>query len=271
MKIDSKPLAGKRLVITRAPEQAQEMIHALEAFGAEVLLLPMVEFAPPEDWHELDDALRKLSGFDAILFLSRNAVRYIFNRSRELGIKCEPLQSSNCLIAAVGPGTAQAIALEGWRVDCVAKGQNGESLVKELGSRLAGKRVMLPRSDRGDERLSKALRAAGAELTEVIAYRTTAPVTMDLGLLARVSGGGVDAVIFSSPSAFHTFSDCLGESAVVNLSTWIHFAAIGPTTASAIRGAGARVEIEAAEPSASALANAVAMYYQRQAARVRLA
>jgi len=154
-------------------------------------------------------------------------------------------------------------------VEYVSRNQNGESLVKELGSRLAGKRVLVPRSDRGDERLSNALRAAGAELTEVIAYRTTAPVTMDLGLLARVSGGGVDAVIFSSPSAFHTFLDCLGQGAAVNLSTWMHFAAIGPTTANAIRGAGARVEIEAAEPSASALANAVAMYYQRQAARVR--
>ncbi|HYL67810.1 MAG TPA: uroporphyrinogen-III synthase, partial [Candidatus Limnocylindria bacterium] len=78
--MDSKPLTGRRVVLTRAPKHAREMVRALEGLGAEVLLLPTVEFAPPEDWRELDDALQKLSGFDAILFLSRNAVRYVFGR-----------------------------------------------------------------------------------------------------------------------------------------------------------------------------------------------
>jgi uroporphyrinogen-III synthase len=267
--MDSKPLAGRRLVITRAPEQAREMIQALEALGAEVLLLPMVEFAPPEDLRALDDVLRKLSGFDAILFLSRNAVRYIFGRCRELGIRCEAVQSAKCLIAAVGPGTAQALVSEGLRVDYIAKGQTGEALVRELGDRVAGRKVLLPRSDRGDERLSKALHASGAHLTEVIAYRTAAPETIEPGLLVRVRGAEVDAIVFTSPSAFHTFSDCVAAEEVANLSALVQFAAIGPTTANAIRSAGARVEIEAAEPSASGLANAIAMYYQRQAVKVR--
>jgi uroporphyrinogen-III synthase len=264
-----QPLAGRSLVITRAPEQAREMIRALEALGAEVLLLPMVEFAPPEDWRELDDALRKLSGFDAVLFLSRNAVRYIFGRCRELGIKCEAVESSKCMIAAVGPGTAQAIASEGLRVDYVANNQTGEALVRELSDRVAGRKVLLARSDRGDKRLSKALREAGAHLTEVIAYRTAAPERIEPCLLARVRSGGVDAVIFASPSAFHTFSDCVGADQVAILSARVQFAAIGPTTANAIRNAGARVEIEATEPSTSGIANAIAMYYQRHAAKAR--
>jgi uroporphyrinogen III methyltransferase/synthase len=267
--MDSKPLAGRRLVITRAPEQAQEMIHALEALGAEVLLLPMVEFAPPEDWRELDDALRKLFGFDAILFLSRNAVRYVFKRCHELGIEREALRSAKCMIAAVGPGTAQAIALEGLRVDYVAKNQTGDALVRELGNRVKGRKVLLPRSDRGDARLSKALGDAGAHLTEVIAYRTTAPETIEPGLLARVRGAEVDAIIFASPSAFHAFSDRIDAEEVANLSARVQFAAIGPTTVNAIRSAGARVEIEAAQPSAQGLADAVTAYYQNQSARVR--
>jgi uroporphyrinogen-III synthase len=267
--MDKKPLAGKRVVVTRAPEQATEMIRALESLGAEVLLLPMVEFAPPDDWRELDDALRRLSSFDAILFLSRNAVRYIFKRCRDLGIKYEALPSGKCMIAAVGQGTAEAITSEDLRVDYVAKNQTGDALVKELGDRVAMKRVLLPRSDRGDERLSKALRAAGANLTEVTAYRTTTPESMEPGLLASVRSGDVDAVIFASPSAFQTFSDCVGEKAAANLSTRVQFAAIGPTTANAIRSAGACVEIEAGEPSAIGLANAIANYYQREAARVR--
>jgi uroporphyrinogen III methyltransferase/synthase len=255
------------VVITRASEQAREMILALEALGAEVLLMPMVEFAPPDDWRPLDDALRKLSGFDAILFLSRNAVRYIFKRCHELGITREAVQSSKCWIAAVGAGTAQAIESEGLRVDYVARNQTGEALVTELGARVAGKTILLPRSDCGDERLSKALRAAEANLTEVIAYRTTAPETIEPGLLARVRRGEVDAVVFASPSAFHTFSDCFGTDEAASLSARVQFAAIGPSTAHAIRGAEARVEIEAAEPSASGLANAIANYYQRRSAK----
>jgi uroporphyrinogen-III synthase len=267
--MDSKPLAGKRLVITRAPEQAREMIRAFEALGAEVFLLPMVEFAPPEDLRGLDDALRRLSDFDAVLFLSRNAVRYIFKRCHERGMKCEAWQSAKCMIAAVGPGTAQALAVEGSRVDYVAKGQTGEALVRELGDRLAGKKVLLPRSNRGDERLPKALCEAGAQLTEVIAYRTTAPQRIKPDLLARVRGEEVDAIVFTSPSAFEIFSDCVGANEVASLSGRVQFAAIGPTTAAAIRSAGARVEIEATKPSASGLANSLAMYYQRQAAKRR--
>jgi len=267
--MDSKPLAGKRLVITRAPEQAREMVNVLEALGAEVLLLPMVEFTPPEDSRGLDDALHKLPDFDAILFLSRNAVRYVFKRCRELGMKCEASQSAKCMIAAVGPGTAQALAIEGSRVDFVAKGQTGEALVRELGDRVAGKKVLLPRSDRGDARLSKALDDAGAHLTEVIAYRTTAPETIEPGLLARVRGGEVDAIIFASPSAFHAFSDRMDAREVANLSARVQFAAIGPTTVNVIRSAGARVEIEAAEASAQGLADAITTYYQNQSGRVR--
>ena len=245
------------------------MVHALELLGAEVFLLPTVDFAPPEDWRALDDALRKLSSFDAVLFLSRNAVRYVFERIRELGIKSESASSRKYMIAAVGAGTAREIASHGWHADFVAEIQTGEALVRELGDRLAGKKVFLPRSNRADERLSKALRSAGAHITEVVAYRTVVPESIDHRLLARVRGGDVDAIIFASPSAFHIFSECLGAEEVAKLSGRIEFAAIGPTTANAIRDAGARVEIEAAEPSTEGLAKAVMMYYQHQAAKVR--
>lgn len=269
MATDSKPLAGRRLAITRAPKHAREMVRALELLGAEVLLLPTVDFAPPEDWRGLDDALRKLTSFDAVLFLSRNAVRYVLSRCRELGIDCESSPSRKYMIAAVGAGTAREIASQGWCADFIAEGQTGEALVRELGDRLAEKKVLLPRSNRGDERLSKALRSAGAHVTEVVAYRTVVPQTIDQRLLASIRGGDVDAVIFASPSAFHIFSDCLGAEEVAKLSGRIQFAAIGPTTANAIRNAGARVEIEAVEPSTEGLAKAVMMYYQRQAAKVR--
>ncbi len=260
----SQPLAGKRIVVTRAPEQAGELIRELERLGAEVLILPTVSFAPPEDWRELDEQLRHLDGFDALLFLSKNAVRYILQRSRELGIQCEAMHSHNRLIAAVGPATAQAAADEGVQVDYVAKNHTGESLAEELRESLRGRSVLVPRSDRGDDRLPSMLREGGAQVTEVVAYRTAVPESLDAGIVNRVQRGDVDAIVFASPSAYHNLSDAMGAKSLAKLSSRVDFAAIGPTTARALREAAARVAIEANESSAAGLADAIAKHYQRQ-------
>jgi uroporphyrinogen-III synthase len=260
----NQPLAGKRIVVTRAPEQAGELIRELERLGAEVLILPTVSFAPPEDWRELDEQLRRLDGFDALLFLSKNAVRYILQRSRELGIKCEAIHSHNRLIAAVGPATAQAATDEGVQVDYIAKNHTGESLAEELREPLRGRSVLVPRSDRGDDRLPSMLREAGAHVTEVVAYRTAVPKTLDAEIVDRIQRGEVDAIVFASPSAYHNLSDVMGSKRLAELASRVDFAAIGPTTARALREAAARVAIESNESSAAGLADAIAKHYQRQ-------
>jgi uroporphyrinogen III methyltransferase/synthase len=265
----TQPLAHKRIVLTRAPEQSDELARALESLGAEVILLPTVAFAPPEDWQKLDEQLRHLDWFDAILFLSKNAVRYIFDRCAQLGIRCEMVGSSNRLIAAVGPATAQALAEKGLLVNYVAKNHTGESLVHELRESLVGRRVLLPRSDRGDDRVPNALRDIGATATEVIAYRTAAPVALDPAILARVRGGEVDAVVFASPSAFHNLRDSAGPADIAQLSARIQFVAIGPTTSRAIRESGSRVAIEAEETSAAGLEAALVTYYRLNAPTAR--
>jgi len=262
-------LAGKRIVLTRAAEDSVELARALESHGAEIILLPTVAFAPPEDWQKLDEQLRRLDLFDAILFLSKNAVRYIFDRCAQLGIKCEVVGSSNRFIAAIGPATAEAIKEKGLRVDYVAQSRTGESLVRELRGSLAGWRVLLPRSDRGDDRVPAALREIGANVTEVIAYRTAAPAAIDPATLARIRGGEVDAVVFASPSAFHNFRDAIGAAETAKLSMRIQLVAIGPTTARAIRESGLRVAIEAEEASSAGLAAALAKHYQQNSPAAR--
>jgi uroporphyrinogen-III synthase len=260
----SQPLAGKRIVVTRAPEQAGELIRELERMGAEVLMLPTVTFAPPDDWRQLDEQLQQLDTFDALLFLSKNAVRYIFQRCRDLGISCEALHSHHRFIAAVGPATASAAANEGLQVDYVAKNYTGESLVEELRDSLRGRRVLVPRSSRGDDRLPRALREAGAKVTEVVAYRTVAPKNLDPGIVDRIRRAEVDAIVFASPSAYRNLSDVLGEKQLAGFSSRVDFATIGPTTARALRDGGARVAIEANESSAAGLADAIAKHYQRR-------
>ena len=260
----SQPLAGKRIVVTRSPEQAGELIRELERLGAEVLILPTVSFAPPSDWQPVDSALRVIGEFDWILLTSQNAVRFLAERLRELKLDTKVVQTEKPSIAAVGAATAQAAAEAGFRVDYTAQERSGEGLAHELQLSLRNKRVLLPRSDRADDRLPTSLREAGAHVTEVVAYRTAAPRELDAQIVNRVQRGEVDAIVFASPSAYHNLSDAMSATRLAELSSRVDFAAIGPTTARALREAAARVAIEANESSAAGLADAIAKHYQRQ-------
>ena len=91
-KESSRPLSGKRIVVTRATDQAHELQHSLEAKGAEVLLLPTVSFSPASDSEALDAALKQVAGFDWILFTSQNAVRFVCQRICDLGLRVDSMQ-----------------------------------------------------------------------------------------------------------------------------------------------------------------------------------
>lgn len=264
------PLAGKRIVVTRAPAQAAELAGALESMGAEILLLPMVAFAPPDDWTAMDAALRAWTQFDWVLFTSQNAVRFLQGRATQLGATSQ-FAAANPKTAAVGPATAAAASAEGFRVDYVSMEHSGAALARELRDALTGQSILLPRSDLADSRLPDALREFGARVTEVAAYRTVAPHSPDPAILAAVRAGRADAILFSSASAFRNFAALLGAGELEKLSGRVAFAAIGPTTAAAMRGAGARVEIEAEESSVDALARSLAHYFERASHAARRA
>jgi uroporphyrinogen-III synthase len=263
------PLAAKRIVVTRAAAQASELIRALEALGAEVLLLPTVGFAAAEDPSELDATFAHLAEFDWILFTSQNAVRFFRGRWIESGRERSALSSMRASLAAVGSATARALAAEGMKVDYVAQSQTGESLAAELRDSMAAKKVLLPRSDRADDRLPSSLREAGATVYEVTAYRTLRPETLDPEILAGLRRAEIAAVVFASPSAFHNLAEFVPHAELARLSNQVQFAAIGSTTARALREAGIRVAVESNDSSSAGLADAIAKYYQRQPFTVR--
>jgi uroporphyrinogen-III synthase len=259
------PLEGKRVVVTRAPEQAKELVREIEQLGAEVLLLPMVEFHEVEDAAPLDEALREIADFDWILFTSQNAVRFFAKRCRALGLDPGKLQSERPRIAAVGPATAKAAREEGFRVYWIASRFRGEALAHELREDMAGKKVLLPRSDLAAGKLPEALRKAGATVCEVISYRTVVPDAADSDALTQIRSGRVDVMTFASPSAFHHFVDLLSADELPGVAQRLRFAAIGRTTAGAIREAGLPVEIVAAEGTSAGLARAIANYFEENA------
>jgi uroporphyrinogen III methyltransferase/synthase len=263
---ETQPLAGRRIVVTRAPEQSGELTGSLERLGAEVLLLPMVGFAAPENWSSVDAAIARLSQFDWILFTSQNAVRFFAQRLRERGTGNELAAAAKPRVAVVGPATNEAAEQEGFHVDYSAHNHTGEGLAREMAGSISNRNVLLPRSDRADDRLPDALREAGARVTSVIAYCTAGPHQVDAVMLGQLRSAEVDAIVFASPSALHNLHDFIPAADLSKLSERVQFAAIGPTTARALREAGARVEIEANESSSAALADAIAKHYQRHAA-----
>ncbi len=262
------PLARKRIVVTRAPEQAEDLAHQLERLGAEVLLLPAVAFAGPEDPGPLDRAIESLGDFDWVLFTSQNAVRFFAQRCRALGLMQGndgwKSAAARPLLAAVGPATAEAAAKQGLPVEFVASQFRGQALAEELAGRVAGKKVLLPRSDRAGADLPAALRAAGAEVADVVAYQTSLPESLAPDVADAIRRGEVDVVSFFSPSTFHNLVEAIGLETLRNLSGRVALAAIGPVTAGAIRDAGLLVEIEAREATAASLVAAMSEYFAQR-------
>jgi uroporphyrinogen-III synthase len=258
---DSKPLAGKRVAVTRAPQQAAELCRLLKSLGAEVLECPLVAFLPPENSAPLDAALRALAGFDWLLFTSQNAVRFVAERCEALSL---PVSGARPRVAAVGPVTARVAEEAGFWLTRVAAQSTGRALAEELKAELPGKRILLPRSDRAQADLPAALRRAGAEVTEVIAYRTVAPEGKAAAALEQVLRGEVDVITLASPSAFDRLAELAGADALRKLAEQVAFAAIGPVTAEAVARAGLPVAIQANEQSAAGLVGAIVEHFAKR-------
>ncbi len=160
-------LAGKRIIITRSAAQSEALARELTGRGAIPLVLPLVSFAKPEDFAPLDAAIAEIQRFDWMIFASAQAVRAVVKRAEELKRRL-PGSESKLRIASVGPVTAEAAREAGLAVEYVAETHIGTALAEELGNRLQGAKVFLPRSDRGNPDLPRALKRHGAKVTEVI-------------------------------------------------------------------------------------------------------
>lgn len=263
-----KPLAGKRIVVTRAAEQAGEFIAQLQSLGAEVLSLPTITITEVEDPAELDRAIRELDKFDWLIFTSRNAVRFLARRMGEL---LPPDRVSQLMVspevAVIGSGTSDEALSVGFLASYEAQESRGEALGRELVNKVPGKRVLLPRGDRADATLPNLLREAGAEVVEVIAYRTIAPQSFDPKAVEAIRSGEVDVITVFSPSAYENLVDEIGLENLHRQSSKIGIASIGPVTSQAVREDGFEVMIEAPSPSAASLCAVMASYFESRAGR----
>jgi uroporphyrinogen-III synthase len=234
-----KPLQGKRVVVTRTLRQSEALVQALREAGAGPVVLPMVNFAPPDDFAPLDEALQHARDFDWLLLTSQNALRALQERCVVLKLPLAKILAE-VKIAAVGPASAEAAREVGLDVVHVAGKYQGAALANELARRLKRKRILLPRSDKANRDLVEALAGCGAAVTEVIAYKTVLPSENEIAKIRWELKQGADAVVFFSPSAVIHLRAALGEREFAELAETSSFAAIGPVTEDALQEAGVK-------------------------------
>ncbi|MBI1792317.1 MAG: uroporphyrinogen-III C-methyltransferase, partial [Acidobacteria bacterium] len=164
------PLFGRRIVVTRAHGQAEALSSKLHALGAQVIELPAIEIRPSADYTALDHAIARLAGYDWLVFTSANGVRFFLDRLDRSQFDLRALRGR---IAAIGPATRAALERLHLKVDLMGAEYVAESLVEALGEHdLKGQRILLARAAVARDLLPVALRARGAEVDLVEAYRT---------------------------------------------------------------------------------------------------
>jgi len=253
-------LAGKQIIITRAAAQSEALARELSARGAIPVVLPLVSFADPEDFAPLDAAIMGIQRFDWLILTSAQAVRSLVKRSEEMKRDLIP-PGSRLRIGCVGPVSADAARKAGLPVEYVAETHTGAGLAKELGDRLRGAKVFLPRSDRANPDLPVALKNCGAQVREVIAYRTLKPAAFDETNLRTIAERAADAMLFFSPSAVQHFVDLVGVEQLHALQDKLAIVAVGPVTGKALREAGVRRIVVAGDTTAIAVLGALEEHF----------
>jgi len=246
------PLFGRRVLVTRPAEQAGAWAAALRAAGAEPVCVPMIEtrgVAGP-------DLGPALAAADAVVFTSANAVRHFAERARPTG-------GEAAIVLCVGAATAAAAARAGFANPIVPSARaDAESLARAIAGAYApaGRRFLVPHGSLARDGLAERLRAAGADVEAVCVYETV-PAAFDAAALrVALVAGELDACTFASPSAAKAFAAGL-DAAARAAARRTALAAIGETTATALRAAGLAPQVVASHASAQDLVDALAQHF----------
>jgi uroporphyrinogen-III synthase len=256
---EPQPLAGRRIVVTRARDQAGTLARALAALGAEVVLAPTIRVVPLADLAPLGAALRHPVPYDWIVFTSRTTVRVVCAALSAWGLSAADL--ARLRVAAIGPGTAEALARAGVAPALVPERFVAEAVVAALAARgeLRGQRVLLPRARVARDALPEGLRAHGALVDVIPVYETVREPGDGRALAAAVLAGEIDVVTFTSSSTVLGFAELVGPAAA--RSGQFAAAVIGPVTATTARELGMRVAVEAEAYTVPGLVDALARHF----------
>ncbi len=247
---ETRPLFGKKILVTRARAQASKLSHALKNLGAEVVECPTIKIAAPSDnFKALDAAIDILRGFDRLIFTSANGVEKFFERLKIHGLDTRAL--GGVKIAAIGSATAEKLSSVGIIADIVPKDFVAESLAESLKNLVAGEKILLARAEIARDVLPDMLKNFGAEVVVVPAYQTLneSPAQIDFDAL--------DLVTFTSSSTVKNFVASYG----VDVLKKIPSAAIGTITAKTLENFGVTPAVVAEKFTIDGLVDAIKNFY----------
>lgn len=262
---DARPLFGRRVVVTRAAEQAGELVDMLEERGAEAILAPTIRLAAPEDLEALDRACAEAGSYDWIVFTSANGVEHFMRRLLANG-DIRDLKGPR--ICTIGPVTAQQLSRYGVRADLTPEEYRAEAVAEALKARdqIRGRHILLPRADIAREVLAEELRDAGAVVTEVAAYRTlvaAADRDGDHDVYRMLLDRQIDAVTFTSASTVRNFAKIFGAEQAADLLRTTVVASIGPVTAEAAQQLGIATTVMPKRYTTPDLVDALVQHFQQ--------
>jgi len=268
---DDRPLFGRRIVVTRSREQAGELVDMLEERGAEAIQAPTIRIAAPDDPQDiaaLERACREAGTYTWIVFTSANGVDAFMQRLLDAR---DIRDLSGVRLCAIGPSTAQRLTRYGLRVDLTPAEARSEAVVDALNASgsLKGARFLLPRADIAREVLAELLRDAGADVDEVIAYRTLlagGERDGDHDVYRMLLDRQIDAVTFTSASTVNNFATIYGEEQAADLLSTTVVASIGPVTAEAAQQLGIKTTVMPERYTIPDLVDALVLHFTAQPA-----
>jgi uroporphyrinogen III methyltransferase / synthase len=264
---NSKPLAGRTVVITRARAQADEFVAELEQFGARVIACPTIEVVEPESFERLDEAISHLYGYDWLVFTSVNGVDYFLKRFKASGHEVSEIDDLR--VCAIGDATAERLSAEQLHVDVIPHNFKAEGVFEALTQfmggpeSLAGLNFLIPRAAVGRDVLPKALAEAGARVDVVPAYRTIVPDHLDRGRISAMLAGGADCIAFTSASTVRNLAQLYDTQDLSVVLAGVAVACIGDVTAQTAAEHGLHAEIQPEQFTTPALARAIAEHFGR--------
>jgi uroporphyrinogen III methyltransferase/synthase len=252
----ARPLAGKRIVVTRTRKQAGGLSEKLRNLGAEVIELPTIRIEPPSDLRAFAELVQDAHGYDWIVFTSPNGVGAFFEMFYKLYDDARDIGAAR--IAAIGPATAQRVHDFHFKVDLQPDEFVAEAVVREFKKEgdLENLRILIARAEEARDLLPKELTALGAIVDVAFAYRTVAETNDRTEARSRLASEGADMITFTSSSTVENFL-ALG----LPWPAGMQVASIGPITSRTARERGLTVAVEAPRHDIPGLVEAIRGFF----------
>jgi uroporphyrinogen-III synthase len=257
----NKPLSNKTIVITRSPEQSETSLKIFENLGANVIQFPTIKITEPESFELFDNAVKKFTDFDYLIFTSANSVKKFLKRINELKIS---LSFEKIKVIATGSKTADACNEKSIKVDFIPDNYSAEGIIEGIKEDIKSKNIFIPCSAIAKKELSEELSEAGANVTKVPVYDVGLPDGNEIKEnVEQLNNSKPHVFVFTSPSTFENFLTILKvKDPEIYFKDFI-VAAIGTTTETAINNYGIKTDIVPKVFTMESLAEEIVSYFEK--------